>query len=1743
MIISVSILNRLFESFRKQGGVVMSFKIRNRMNTAGACVLFCLTVLMSGMAIAAQPTASTSTLLPDGRYLVAGGESANKTLKQMSIYDANSQKSTAMRLALQMPRKNHSATVLPDGTILILGGTGQDGYPVASAELIDAGLQKIQTINSPGLIARSQHRATLLTDGKVLITGGLSAKGGLIAEAELWNPKLQQAEALHAKLLTARYNHIAQLLADSPVLIEGGQDAAGKTLTSTERFDDLGQRFEPADGVQGPNALSTPVVAEIIPPADGFDVAVDSWIVVRFNKPLKIDTLNTATVSLLGPNGLVPINVVATEAGMLLFVSPLQQLLPATKFTLFIKGATDTLEQALPFTASSFTTASLPASGSTIGSVTVLGTGESVLPAGNPVESLAMAAAAALDDDEIFVVGPQHRNGHWRTGRPLTREVGKLNNELLTLKGPLAYEHKAKQYRPKFARNKAVGLIGVTGQVFRLNDRPLANVSVSIGQVSTQTDNQGYFTLTNVPSGRQELFVDGEKAGGQGKRYGKFVIGIDVDENGKAPVPPIFLPRVRDTDWIPVPSPITKDLVLTHPNVPGMEIHIPKGAVLRERDGKLVRKLALVPIPLDRMPFAFPENAPVYVSVQPGGLVVQGLTPQNSSGIHVIYPNFSNEPAGGSADFWRYEAKEKGWSVYGRGHASADGKQIIPDPGVAVYDTIGFMYTPPPNGPPAPPDGPNPCGQNAADPVSCGSGLFMHLSTDLAVTDVLPISIDRLYRQNDSVVRAFGYGTSHPYNMYLLFPTALNYSNTVSLVDSSGWKTVFTRTSPGSDMAGAVYDVLGDPGAYFQTRITYNSPTNRWILKTKEGKVFEFSNSAGMSLVAMNDRNGNGITITRAGGLIQRLSTASGRFIDFNYDASNRISSLEDNVGNVVSYAYAAGYLSSVTYPDGKFEEYTYDTAGHMLTVKDRRGNIMATNEYDASGRVVKQTLTDGGIYQFAYTLNGSGKITQTEVTDPRGFINRYTFNTVGVLTQKVEAVGQVEQRTTTYEREAVSNLLLSVTDNAGRKTAYTYDAIGNNTGTTRLAGTAQAVSESYTYEPVYNQIATYTDALGHTTSYSYDSQGNLTQIADPLLQQTKISYNAAGQVTRVEDPLGNISQTVYDNTDLINTADALGRNTGYFVDSLGRVTAVTDPLNKLTQIDYDNLSRVVKRTNALSGRINYSYDGNGNLLSLTDPKGNATQYTYDGRNRMLTTKDPLLNVSSNVYDLNGNVKQVIDRKGQVTTTTYDGLNRPITVTYADGSTISYAYDAAGRLFSVTDSNTGQILRTYDDFDRLLSETNSRGSVSYTYDAAGRRTSMNVMGQTVTNYSYDNAGRLTEIVQGSKTVSFTYDAAGRTTSITLPNGILASYTYDAANQLTAIQYTKGVVLVGDLTYAYDLAGRRIQMGGSLAQANLPANMVATYDAANRLMQFNARSLSYDANGNLLNDGNKGMTWNARDQLTGLSTGASFSYDASGRRLGKTVSGVTTGYMYDGINPVQEFDSVGTTKADLLSGGVDQFFARTVNGVTSSFITDALGSTLGLTDATGTFTTQYGYEAYGNSTPSGLLSDNPFQYTGRENDETGLYYYRARYYDPELPRFISSDPIGFAGGINQYTYVEANPVSKTDPLGLEPQKDYPARRLRSCNSEEYGSCMQQCSPRPVDSCKVPQTFKITGLKGGLTGRGWVDGPMSCSCQEPQDGSNAVMSCNANCKKVLTVVRDVVTGALVITMACAAAVVAF
>jgi RHS repeat-associated protein len=179
------------------------------------------------------------------------------------------------------------------------------------------------------------------------------------------------------------------------------------------------------------------------------------------------------------------------------------------------------------------------------------------------------------------------------------------------------------------------------------------------------------------------------------------------------------------------------------------------------------------------------------------------------------------------------------------------------------------------------------------------------------------------------------------------------------------------------------------------------------------------------------------------------------------------------------------------------------------------------------------------------------------------------------------------------------------------------------------------------------------------------------------------------------------------------------------------------------------------------------------------------------------------------------------------------------------------------------------------------------------------------------------------------------------------------------------------------------------------------------------------------------------TWNVRNKLattTGL-VPASFVYDGTGRRRAKTISGSTTNFLYDGINPIQE--QAGASVRNLLTGlGVDEYLTRDDGAGLRLFLADALGSTIALVDNTAAVQGEYTYEPFGATTATGTLGANTLTYTGREDDETGLKYYRARYYDPHGQRFVSEDPIGlWAGDTNRYVYVRNNPMHWTDPEGL------------------------------------------------------------------------------------------------------------
>ncbi|MFN8635252.1 MAG: RHS repeat-associated core domain-containing protein [Chloroflexota bacterium] len=1194
----------------------------------------------------------------------------------------------------------------------------------------------------------------------------------------------------------------------------------------------------------------------------------------------------------------------------------------------------------------------------------------------------------------------------------------------------------------------------LSGQVLTLADEPLPDVTLRIGSVSAQTDRFGRFVLGPLADGHQVLTIDGRTSSAPGRVFGVFQAGVDLKAGQTNRLPfDVYLPRLDTAQAVAVPPTTTREVVLTTTQIPGLEIHIPPGAQIRDVDGRPATEVGITAIPLDRTPFPIPRlvDVPVFFTVQPGAATVDA-----PSGAWVVYPNYSNLPPGTRADFWQYDPKKRGWFVYGKGTVTSDGRQVVPDPNVRIYDFTGFMFNGlgwvPPDDAPQVGDG-----HDDGDPVNLETGLFVLERTDLALPDTLPLTLTRTYRPNDPNKRPFGWGSTHPYEIFLRSPGQSDYSQ-VDLILPNGARVHYPRISSGTGYADAIFEHASTPTAFYKSRIEYIDAG--WHLTFQDGTVYRFGDNGPLQWI--RDRYGNTTRIIRPilmqnnkdlSGPINRLISHNGRWITFTYDGSDRVTQARDNLGRTVTYEYTSGYLTRVTDPAGGVTEYTYDSyatapsaSGKLLTIKDPRGIVYLTNEYYADGRVKKQTQADTTTYQFAYTLNGASppRVTQTDVTDPRGNVRRVTFNGQRRVISDTAALGTAQQQTVTYERRAADSFILSVTDPINRRATFTYDGQGNVSSITELAGTAQARTTTLTYEPAYQQVRTIVDPLNRTTRFTYDGRGNLTGVTDPLNHTTAATYDGLGRMKSIKDPLNNVTQLSYNGPDLVTVTDPLGRTSIVRPDGAGRILAAVDPLGNTARLEYDALNQLIRMTDPLGHVTAFTYDENGNLKTITDARNGVTQYAYNSMDRLTTRTDPLSRADTYHYDFNGNLDETTDRKGQHATVQYDPLDRPQMVTFADGSTITYTYDGPF-LKQVSDSANGTIVLDYDEFDRLKFETSAQGTVTYGYDNADRLTSMTVTGQPTVVYGYDEADRLKTITQTSSVTTIEYDEADRRKSLSLPDGIVTEYGYDSASNLTSLVYKQGGATIGTLTYGLDLLGRRARVGGTSARTGLPQAVAsASYDAANQITQFAGTSYTYDANGSLLGNASSTYTWNARGQLaslTGGSTSASFRYDAFGRRRGRTVNGTATEFLYDGGDVVQELSGSSPT-ANLLHGpGLDELLQRTDASGTRHLLHDGLGSTLGLLNPSGSFTHTYTYTPFGSTSETVLAggsSANAARFTGREDDGTGLYFYRARFYHPVLQRFLSEDPLGFAGGdTNLHAYVGNDPVNATDPSGENP----------------------------------------------------------------------------------------------------------
>lgn len=758
----------------------------------------------------------------------------------------------------------------------------------------------------------------------------------------------------------------------------------------------------------------------------------------------------------------------------------------------------------------------------------------------------------------------------------------------------------------------------------------------------------------------------------------------------------------------------------------------------------------------------------------------------------------------------------------------------------------------------------------------------------------------------------------------------------------------------------------------------------------------------------------------------------------YRYDTqAGTLTGKTDPQGGVTSYTYDGnGNRTSTTLPDGSTTTSTYDANGDMTATTDAMGQTTSYT-YNSFGQVL--SITDSQGNSTGYTYDAAGNM--TAMTDAMGAITRYQYDARGNVTKIINPLGQA----TIFTYDTAGNLA-SVTDPAGAITSYTYDAAGNMLSQTDASG---AVTR-YEYN-AKNQLVKVTDPQGNVTAYTYDANGNKLSQTDANGNTTTYEYNYKGQLTKTTDALGNVTTYAYSGsgcascgggTDkLVALSDANGNSTGYQYDSLGKLASETDPLGNITSYSYDAKGNLTGKTDGNGNTIRYTYDGNGRLLKKSYPDGTEETYTYDVRGNILTVANQHMGYSF-TYDAAGKVTKITDSTGKAISYTYDAAGNKMKTVTPDGRTIAYSYDK-GRLTGILDGAT----------------------FAFGYDSLGRRASLVYPNGDTTTYGYDKDGRLASLVQKNTkgtiiaSNSYTLDKIGNRLSNTTQDRSI-SYAYDTIYRLTqALSSTPG--------YSANSTGK----GGGIPNAVQQQKEFYTYDpVGNRLtsektktyvynqgnqLVVNNGTYSYDRNGNLLSkttsEGTTTYAWDYENRLVKVSiptTTAEYAYDPLGRRIEKKVTenGATTTsrYFYDGQAILFEYDETGIIGNRYTHGpGIDEPLMLTTVKDKYYYHADGLGSIIALTDQAGKVVQTYEYDSFGNLKDQKNRVKQPFTYTGREWDkETGLYFYRARYYDPTEGRFISRDPISFSGGdTNLYGYTKNNPINFIDPTGLKSISDY------------------------------------------------------------------------------------------------------
>ncbi|MGE5417705.1 MAG: RHS repeat-associated core domain-containing protein [Acidobacteriota bacterium] len=889
-----------------------------------------------------------------------------------------------------------------------------------------------------------------------------------------------------------------------------------------------------------------------------------------------------------------------------------------------------------------------------------------------------------------------------------------------------------------------------------------------------------------------------------------------------------------------------------------------------------------------------------------------------------------------------------------------------------------------------------------------------------------------------------------------LFKSLPEYVKTSEYDSNSGQTaTSYTNTQYNEWGGMTLQQVDGLPPVSYQ----YTDPNNKYLMTSKQwtqkdgvtcaeyyaydnkGRVTQVTNAKGeiTNTAYTTDTEGKKITVTKP---IEGGKTATAVSI----------------CGPETNNAYPTVVKSCYTDKTGTLAEVKSTTTYDMLlglptTITDAQ-NHTTVNEYDKLGRVISTKLpnvTVNGVvcqvyqiinYQTGVTSDlfdetNQGLVTTLVETYTLFSSNKYNwhktyFNCYGkpVLDVLYDPVrGWVIQAQCHYD---AFNRLIFARDAEGNVYTYEYDAFnrplgaydpdGNCYGADYLDGARQKVT-------FFNPVGT--GERQHELETTFDQLGNLKTKKDVKSGITEsFAPDYVGNVTQYTDPKGNVF------------------NYGY--DKLNRLTSIKDPVN-VKPINYDytilgNLKTVTIADNVYSWTTTKNYDEMGRLISSVDPANFTYSFYPNSVGQVESSTDPNGAIFASLFDEQGRIKSTTATKtGQSSTMSYGyGQNPfgPSSITF-NGTTITYQYNGLGQVEGVTLSG------------------NATGSVNYLYDKLGRTTSVQVPGFT-TGYHYDGI-KLDQVSMNgdAKKAEYKYLPDGRVQYVTYPalsggSVLKTEFVYydssepDQMDRVKKVINWKNSAIMSEYQYHYDKNGNIDKV------TDITGTTSYTYDALNRIKTISRPGgdnivYEYDARGNRqIKTGDipnfdaspVDATFNIWNQLTQVKKGTAtldFQYSPDGLRTKKSGPNGTITYTYNSAGKVISAVYGGNTYNYVW--GPDRLLA--MKDVTANkmyyYVHNGHGDVVQIMDEAGTVVNQYQYDEWGNIVSQTETVFNEFKYAGEIYDtESGLYYLRARYYDPSVGRFISKDSyegqIDNPASLNAFTYCENSPMMGVDPSG-------------------------------------------------------------------------------------------------------------